>query len=247
MKMKSAVVLACGLAISGASVVAAQTPNEPARVFVSVSGGFQPVTRTITEAGGFVLYDEPGSFTGSNKIDSGPFFDIGGGMQVFGKFSVGAAVSRFTKSSSVPYTVIVPHPMFYDTMRTGTLNANNMKHTETALHLQVFYQLLSTGKYDASVVAGPSIFFVKQDSVNGQSIAATETGSPYTAMTLSGTFNSQSKTAVGGHVGVDFTYHVTGGIGAGVFIRYTGATAKLASGNVTVGGPQVGVGLRYRF
>lgn len=249
-QMTKAMLLAGGLALLAASASYAQAPDEPARFFVSVSGGFQSASRTSTDSGTFVLYDETGSFTGTRKVDSGAFFDIGGGMHVTGSLSAGVSVSRFVKSSNVPFTVVAPHPEFYDRPRTATLNVNDLGHTETGIHLSGIWQLFSQRKYDASVFAGPSIFSVKEDSVTA--VAVSEQGAPFTTLNMTATFASASKTAVGGHVGLDVNYHVTGGLGAGLFVRYAYASAKLtpsggAERTVKVGGPQVGIGVRYRF
>jgi len=111
MKMTSAMLLACGLALATAPAVSAQTPNEPARVFVSVGGGYQSASNDVTSSGTFTLYDEPGSFEGTYTVGQGPFFDIGGGMHVFGQMSVGVSYSRYVKASNVPFTVVVPHPL----------------------------------------------------------------------------------------------------------------------------------------
>jgi opacity protein-like surface antigen len=68
---------------------------------------------------------------------------------------------------------------------------------------------------------------------------------------LDATFGSASKTAFGVNVGGDVNYRITGGIGAGAFFRYVYGKAKMPGGDttrdVTLGGPQIGVGLRYRF
>jgi hypothetical protein len=245
MQTTRAIVLAIGLALAGASAVWAQSPDEPARIFVSVGGGYQTATRTVTTSGSFTLYDEPGSFGGSRSVGKGPFFDVGAGAHVFGQVSVGVAYSRYVKSSDVPFTVVAPHPLFFNQPRTVGMNVNDLGHTESAVHIQLFYQLFSSSRYDASVSVGPSFISVKEDSV--ESVTATETGSPYTAVNLSATFTSASKTAVGFNAGFDLNYRLTGGIGAGLFVRYTGASASLPWGKVKAGGPQVGAAVRYRF
>jgi len=249
MKMTTAMLLACGLALACASGVSAQTPDEPARGFVSLSGGFQFASRTSTETGSFSLYDEPGFFTGAREVGNTPFFDVGAGMHITGKISGGIALSRFAKGSDVAFTAMVPHPLFVGETRSVALGVNDLRHTETVLHLQAIYQVFSSGRYDASVFAGPSIIMVKEDRVTA--LSATETGSPYTAVKLDATFGSVSKTALGANVGLDVNYRVTGDIGAGAFVRYTVGRANMPSGDttrkVTLGGPQVGLGLRYRF
>ena len=127
---------------------------------------------------------------------------------------------------------------------------DDLGHTETAVHLRAIWQLYSSSRYDASLVVGPSFFHVKQDFV--EAVAATESGSPYTAVTLNATFGSASKTAIGANAGVEFNYRLSGDIGAGVFVRWAAASVKMAgaggeSHTVKLGGPQIGLALRYRF
>lgn len=250
MKMTTAILLACGLALAGPSTASAQGPDQPARAFVSLSGGFQFASHTSTESGTFSLYDEPGSFSGPRKVGSAAFFDIAGGMHITGKISGGIAISRLGKSTDAEYTALVPHPAFVGELRTVALSVNDLGHTETGIHLQGIYQLFSSSRYDASVFAGPSIMMVKEDIVSG--VTVTESGPPFTAVTLNTTFGSASKTVLGANLGLDLNYRISGGIGAGFFVRYTVASAKLAAGDgatrkVTLGGPQVGFGVRYRF
>jgi hypothetical protein len=249
MKKTNALLLACGLALAAAPTLWAQTPDEPARGFVTLSGGVQFGGKTNTESGTFSLYDETGTYTGARRVRNPGFFDIGGGMHLTGKISAGISVSRAAKSTNPAYTVLVPHPLFVGESRTVSMVANHMRHSEVAVNLQAIYQLMASGKYEASVFAGPSIVRVAEDAVNG--ITATEGSSPYTTVTLATTFRSTSKTVFGGNVGMNINYRITGPFSAGFYVRYLVASAKLASGDSTrkvrVGGPQVGLGLRYSF
>lgn len=244
MQMTRAIVLGSALALAAASA-SAQTPNEPARAFVTVGFGYQSASQDVTNSGTFTLYDEPGSFSGSYSVGKGPIFDIGGGMQVFGQFSAGLSYSRYAKASDVPFTVVVPHPLIYNQPRTVSMNVTDLNHGENWFHFKLYYQFFSSSRFDASVSGGPSIASVTQDSV--KDVTATETGPPYTAVNLAATFESASKTAFGYNVGFDINYHLTGSVGAGFFVRYTGATAKLPWDDVKVGGPQFGGSVRYTF
>jgi hypothetical protein len=237
--------LACVLALATASAASAQGPDQPARLFVNVNGGVQTGAHTLTQAGTFTLYDETGSFTGSGKIKSGPFFDVGAGVHVVGALSVGVTYSHFQKTTDAPFAVVAPHPLFYGQPRNAALNVTGLNHSENVFHVQAFYQLLSSGRYEASVFAGPSFYSVKQDSVT--SVTATETAAPYTTVNLAAGFTSSKKSTVGVNAGMEITYRVSGPLAAGLLVRYSAATAKLASGDVKVGGPQVGVTLKYRF
>jgi len=249
MKMTNVLLFACGLALLSAPAALAQGPDEPARFFVTAGGGLRYSSQATTEAGTFSLYDEAGSFSGSRKVGNVVFYDIGAGSHLTGKISAGVAVTLFQKANEVEYTALVPHPLFTGAVRTVGMTVKDMKHTETAIHLQAIYQLLSSGRYEANVFAGPSIILVKEDVL--EAVTATETSSPYTAVNLAGTFGKASKTAFGANVGMDISYRFMGSLGAGFMVRYTVASAKLPSAaatrSVKLGGPQVGFILKYRF
>jgi hypothetical protein len=245
MKMKNVLLLACGFALAIVPAAAAQTPEQPARAFLSVGGGYQSASNNVTTTGSFTLYDEPGSFTGSYTVGKGGFFDIGGGFHLFGPMSLGMSFSRYVETSSVPFTVVVPHPLFFNQARTTTMTVNDLNHKENWFHFKLYYQLFSSSKFDASVSGGPSVVAVKEDSV--KDVTATETGSPYTAVNVSATFQTGSATTIGYNVGFDLNYHVTSSIGAGFFARYIGANADLPWGKVKAGGPQFGGALRFTF
>jgi hypothetical protein len=245
MQMTRAIVLGTALALAAASAASAQTPNEPARVFLSVGGGYQSASNDVTSSGTLTLYDEPGSFEGTYTVGQGPFFDIGAGMHLFGQMSFGVSYSRYVKSSNVPFTVVAPHPLYFNQPRTVTMNVNDLGHTEDFINFQLFYHVLTLGRFDVSLFGGPSVVMVSQDNVS--SVTATETGSPYTAVKLDATFESASKTAISYNIGVDANFRLVGGLGAGVFFRYTGGSADLPWGTIKAGGPQVGGALRYMF
>lgn len=249
MKMTHALLFACGLALVCAPAAWAQGPDEPARFFVSAGGGFRYSSQSTTESGTFTLYDETGSFSGGRKVGNVVFFDVGAGMHMSGNLSIGVALTRFQKANEVQYTALVPHPLFTGAARTVGMTVKDMKHTETAIHLQAIYQLISSGRIEANLFAGPSVVMVKEDTLDA--VAATETSSPYTAVNLAGTFGKASKTAFGANVGMDIGYRLMGSLGAGFMVRYTVGSAKLPSAgstrSVKLGGPQVGVVLKYRF
>ena len=100
-----------------------------------------------------------------------------------------------------------------------------------------------TDKFDAAFSFGPTIFMVKQDVATG--ITVNEPG-PTLAST---TITREEKTSVGANFGVDLNYLVTPKIGAGLLVRYTVGSADLdsASESLTVGGFQIGAGVRLRF
>lgn len=250
MQTTSAVLLACGLVLASGQTLWAQASDAPARYFISVNGAYQAASRTTDEAGSFTLYDEPGSFAGSREVPKSWLLDVGAGVRVWNKLSVGAAYSMTRAASDVPFALTAPHPVFYGRSRTATLQVNDLGHQESAVHFQASYQVLEMWGLRVSAVAGPTLFMVTEDSV--ASVTVAETGSPYTAVTPGAEFASSSKSAMGFNVGADLSYRVLGGLGVGAFFRYSAGTVTLPSSggstkSVKVGGPQAGAGLRYAF
>jgi hypothetical protein len=100
-----------------------------------------------------------------------------------------------------------------------------------------------TDKIDVGFSGGPSIFFVSQDVVS--SVPTTEPGPTVGTPVIS----NDTKATAGVNLGVDVTYLVSKKWGVGGIARYTWGSAKLAGGDdsLTLGGLQIGGGLRMRF
>jgi hypothetical protein len=120
--------------------------------------------------------------------------------------------------------------------------AAGLKHTESVVNLSAVWMVPVTDKIDVGVSAGPSIFNVKQD-IPG-SLTATEPGP-----TINVAVDSATKTSVGINIGLDVAYMMTKQFGFGGLARYTWGSVDLegATDKLTVGGFQIGGGLRVRF
>jgi hypothetical protein len=231
------------------AMCAAVAPNAHAQMtwtdtgFANVSGGFQGGSRTLTTATPFDLYDEQGSVDSTQKVKGGGFFDISGGYKVWENLAVGMGFSHSGSSSDATVTASVPDPLLFNRLRTVSASATGLKHSENALHFIGTWMVPVTDKIDVGVSAGPSIFFVKQQLPNAVSVS--EPGPSVSAVSV----NDVKKTTAGINLGVDVTYLVTKRYGVGGLARYTWGSADLAgaSDKLTVGGFQIGGGLRVRF
>ena len=97
-----------------------------------------------------------------------------------------------------------------------------------------------TDKIDATVVAGPSFFRLTQDILDATVPSGTQTANVATL--------SEKGSSTGGHIGVNLSYMFAPNYGAGVFLRYAGASIDLPSAqDIKVGGLQLGIGARLRF
>ena len=242
MKIPTAAILA--LCVCGApQMAAAQTMQWTDKGYVSVNGGVQAGSHDLSESGSFPLYDETATFASTNKVKGGPLFDIGGAYRVWGKnLLAGLSISHVGSKSDGSVTGSIPDPVFFDRPRSVSKSFSDLKHSETAVHLDAIWVMPVANKIDVALFLGPTIFSVKQDTI--PSLTITEPGP-----TVTSTVASSSKTAVGFNVGVDAQYMLRKKYGVGLIARYAGGSVSLpgASKKLTVGGFQIGVGGRLRF
>ncbi len=242
--MTKAGLLALCVCAGVAHPVAAQTMQWTDKGFVTVNGGVQVGSHDLTATQSFDLYDETATVTSSSKVKSGGLFDIGGAYRVWQNVAVGVVYSFTSSDSNATINASIPDPIRFDSPRSVQANASGLKHKENVLHLDATYMMPVTDKIDVGLSAGPSIFFVKQDVVASLPIVS-EPGPTVGAPVVSG----DSETAVGVNFGVDVTYLVSKKWGVGGLARYTWGSATFAGtdDSLTLGGFQIGGGLRVRF
>jgi hypothetical protein len=211
--------------------------------FVNVTGGFQGGSHTLTTATLFQLYDEDGNLNSTQKVKGGGFFDISGGYKVWKNLAVGLGYSHNGSKADAVITAAVPDPAVFGQLRNVTASASGLKHSENVVHLIGTWMVPVTDKIDVGVSAGPSIFSVKQQLPSA--VTVTEPGPTVSSVAV----NDAKKTTVGINLGVDVTYLLTKRYGVGGLARYTWGSADLkgAADKLTVGGFQIGGGLRVRF
>ena len=217
------------------------------RAFVNVSVGVQGGSRDLATATSFELYDEEGSVASAQDVGGGGFFDISAGYKVWRNLAAGIGFSRTGSSSDAAIAASVPDPLVFSRLRPATGSASDLSHSETVISLTGTWMVPVTDKIDVGISAGPSIFNVKQDLPSAVTVA--EPGPTVSNVAVT----DASATSVGLNFGVDVTYMVTTwkdtGIGVGALARYTWGSVDLdgASDKLTVGGFQIGGGLRLRF
>ena len=217
------------------------------KAFVNVTVGAQTGSHTVSTSSTFDLYDEKGTVTSSQKVKGGGLFDVSAGYRVRKNLAAGIGYSRTGSKKEASLTALVPDPRVFDQPRAVSAVTPGLKHTENALNLFAAWMVPVTDKVDVGVSAGPSIFFVSQELPTALSVS--EPGPSVAQVTT----EKSSKTTAGINLGLDVTYMVTQrwgyGWGVGGLLRYTWGSVDLknASDNLTVGGFQIGAGLRVRL
>jgi len=228
-------------------LVAAQTMQFTDKGFVSVNFGAQVGSHDIETTSSFTLYDEPATVNTSQEVKGGGYFEIGGAYRVYGKnLLAGLAYSHTSSDANVAINATLPHPLFFDQPRTVTGTQNGAKHSEDVVHLFAIWMIPVANKLDIGVFGGPSIFAVKQDTVD--TVTVTET-SDLAHPTVSAPLNRVSRSTVGVNFGVDVQYLIAKKWGVGGTARYSVGSVGLPNANdhLTVGGFQIGAGARLRF
>lgn len=223
------------------------------RGYFNFNVGFETTSGTLNDAVTFALYDETGTKTVEQNVDSGSLIDFSVGTRVWQNVSVGIGYHRGANSSEAAATASVPHPIVFNANRPAAVSAADLSRTESAFHLQVGYMIPLTDLVSVHVTVGPSFFRLKQDVLSD--IAFTEQSFPFTSVNSTPVVTERSDSVTGVNIGVDVAYQLYDGgdykVGGGVFLRYAGASARIPviqnEVDSDVGGLQIGFGARVRF
>jgi hypothetical protein len=211
--------------------------------FVNVSLGAQAPSRDLTATTSPEIYGEPASIASTQDVGGGMFFDISGGYKVWRNLAVGLGYTYVGSDADATVVAAIPDPLFFDRPRIVTATAPGLKHSQPALNFTGTWMMPVTDKIDLGFQFGPTIFFASQELAGAPDIVEpTPTVNFDRAIKV-------DKTTAGVHFGVDATYLVTPRFGAGLLIRYTVGSADFTDSDdsVTLGGFQIGVGVRARF
>ena len=236
-------------AVSFPTEALAQSDDNSA-VYVSVNGSYQGAPASFNDRIAETTNLEPASAALAYAVRNAPGFDIGMGARVAGRLSIGAAVSRYTQSDVASVTASVPHPFFFNQARAVSGTVDSLARQELAVHVAAAWTIAAGSAVRVAVFGGPSFFSTKLDLVNGANYTETY---PYDTASLAGAdVGRSSKSAVGFNTGVDVAYMFTPSIGAGTIVRFSRAQTQFdrpdgTTLGITVGGAQVGAGLRLRF
>lgn len=223
------------------------------RGYLNLNVGFESTSGTLNDSATFRLFDESGTKTVEQNVDSGSFFDFSVGGRVWRNVSVGIGFHRGANTSEASGTASVPHPLLFNSNRAATVAVGDLDRTEQAFHLQLGYMIPVNEDLSVHVTVGPSFFRLKQDVLADVSFA--EQGFPFTSVTTNAVITQRADSVTGVNAGVDVSYKLWESdaykVGAGAFLRYAGGSARLTvlenSVDSDVGGLQFGLGARIRF
>jgi hypothetical protein len=238
-------VAAIGVALSAsvAPEAYAQMLKWTDKASASINLGAQAPSHSLSAESTPDIYGEPASIRSSTDVGGGFFFDLAGGYKVWRNLVVGIGYSRVASTDDLSVNADIPDILETDRLRPTSATISNAQHSQNAINLTGTWMMPVTDKIDVGFQFGPTIFLVNQDLPVNLQNSIQEPGPTISSPTLS----SQSKTTVGIHFGVDTTYLLTPRYGVGVLARYSWGSADFEGDSITLGGFQIGAGLRVRF
>jgi hypothetical protein len=240
--VKNATIAVLSLVLAGSAAGRVQAQGAAADGgFIVLEGGAQPQQRTLDTAVTFPLYDETATISTSQLVHNGPLFGVGGGYRLVPSFGIGATVTVFSaRKGDASVVASLPDISITDRFSTVTATVDGLQHREVGVHLQAIWFGQFGEHLPVTLSAGPSIVRVTHDVAT----ARVPTGSQSVATGKT----TEKKAGVGVNVGGTVAYPFSPALAAQVFVRYAGGKVDLPSAaDVSVGGLQLGAGLRYGF
>ena len=245
--------------LRGSPAISAPPPQRAAAVprtavfprgFVSLNGAYQTTSNDFRETVTFRENAEDGRFDADYSVRAVPGLDMSGGGMISPTIGVGAAISRFSRSTPGTFSGSIPHPFFYNAPRSISAEIAGLKREELAVHAQMRGGFPVGSRFQALVFGGPSLFRVKQGIVADFSYADSY---PYDEATFQAAqLISPTKSQIGFNVGGDVAFFFTRQVGIGFTTMFSRATVDLPTADgrtaqVRAGGIHTGGGLRLRF
>ena len=243
-------VLALLILLSLPAASAAQSVNEKPKIFVTAGVMGQLTRSTFDDSVAFTVYSEDGAIQQSFKSGRGLRVEVGGGVRVSDKFSIGALVSLMSVNGPLDVTAAVPHPFHFNQARSATFSTTADRSVRD-IEVQIMYFVVDSADWLVSVGGGPSFAHVSQDV--GTDLVLNDVY-PYDSVAISSvTLTKTTGNRIGVNIGASITRLLSARLGVSGDLRWTGASievdARTASGKLKLqtGGVQVGASVRIMF
>jgi hypothetical protein len=222
----------------------------PRRSFVTASGGYLPTILDFDTTASFTVFLEEGTRNTTYTTQRAAILDVSGGHEVHRNLFVGAAVSWAKGSTDADIDQKIPHPFFFEQMRTLEATAARLPREEIAVHFQAAWLTQLSRRVQFVVAGGPSLFRLRQTFVTD--VVYTDTY-PFDVVEFGSTSNtSEEKTAVGGNVQANVITMLNRQVGVDAVVRFSRASLRFPGSegstfSVPAGGVHIALGLRAEF
>lgn len=229
--------------LTRAAPAIAQAPVKD-RVFVDVNLGVEEGSPRLAVTTPLPAFGREGTLTVDDTFGGGVLLDASAMVRVRGGLAVGAGYSRMRTDAFPQYTAVIPSPIGTNLPVTVNDTTPRLAHAEAVVYINAAWMRAKTDRFVYVLSAGPAFFTVHQDIPFTSAVlnlgilaAFTPTASMFT------------ESAVGFHAGIDLNYMLGRHLGGGLLLHYTRGSVEFpfSTAPMTVGGAQIGVGVRARF
>jgi hypothetical protein len=225
-----------------AAVPAAAQPAPRAAGFINVNAAIQEGPQRLSLAVPVEVFGSSGTLNVDDGGVGGGLFDVSGGVRGRG-FAFGVGYSRTSTETSFDFTAATnaASPGSFTRSVNGITPA--LEHSERTVYVFAAFTRRVSRRFDFMLSGGPSFIAVRQGVPAGVTLDAR--GSEVVHVDTAAVDDS----AIGFHAALDFNYLFHKRIGVGALARYTWGSIALpdSTDDMTLGGLQVGAGLRLRF
>jgi hypothetical protein len=204
------------------------------------------------------LFREPATFTVGYHLPAGAAFDFGGGFMFTPVFGLGVSFGGTAHQSPADLTIHIPHPTIANRYADdSTETDSDLQRVESHVNIVAMFASDPSARYRVRVFGGPTLFRMRQDVVDniGFDQSFSLLGANIVDITTFDTTQIDFGDAIGWgfNVGADVSWFFTRVVGVGGFGRYNRGTITTMDpftgddAKYTVGGTQLGGGLRLRF
>lgn len=226
------------------------------RLRAHVNGAYQSSSRRSEIVTTFRAYGEEARVETREEFEGGGHVDVGGSLRVWRALELGGGYTQLSSAGTAVVTATVPHPLDTGNDRTAREPPIGLPHRQRATHLYVAWRLPLRDRLDVQFSAGPTYFQLLQGVVVVPTASETS-GPPFAEVDLRVDRGEHARNGGGYNASVDVTFMVSPAariprVGVGFFARLTGGSVSLPidadrSRRVSVGGFQIGAGLRLLF
>jgi hypothetical protein len=230
------------LCLGAPSAATAQRPTR-ATGFISLNVAMQEGPQRLALAVPVEIFGDTASLAIDDDIIGGTLFDVSAGLRG-PRFAFGVGFSSTSVTDSHDFTAETLSPGGPGSF-TRSVNGitPGLRHTERAILIFAAATRQVTERFDVMFTAGPTFFKVKQ------TVPTDITVSEPFGQVLQLPTATVSESAIGLHGSLDLNYMFHPRIGVGGLVRYAWGSVTLPNSteSMTLGGFQVGAGVRARF
>jgi hypothetical protein len=231
-------------ALALAAPAAAQAPPLTERVFINVNAAVQEGSTHLAVATPLPAFGKEGTLAVDHNLAGGNLFDVSGFVRLRGGLLFGVGYSHVSSTDAPPYKSTIPSPVdgFTPLTTQGTVG---LTHSENVVYVSAAFARAVTDHFVYMVTAGPAFFRAEQDLPFTSAIFAPNG----VVTTTQPTTTLYKESTVGFQGGLDLNYMFARNLGGGLLFRYTWGSVDwpYSTSSMTLGGVQLGAGVRARF